>query len=59
MDEENNSISIDLAIQTAVRFGIHEDDAKNGRCRVYSKFLTFSDAGIFIGQLKAYPVYNT
>ena len=21
--------------------------------------LTFSDAGIFIGQLKAYPVYNT
>ena len=29
VDEENNSISIDLAIQTAVRFGINEDDAKN------------------------------
>lgn len=27
--EENNSISIDLAIQTAVRFGISEEDAKN------------------------------
>ena len=29
VDEENNSISIDLAIQTAVRFGISEEDAKN------------------------------
>ena len=29
VDEENNSISIDLAIQTAVRFGIHENDARN------------------------------
>ncbi len=29
VDEENNGISIDLAIQTAVRFGIHENDARN------------------------------
>ena len=29
VDEENNNISIDLAIQTAVRFGISEEDAKN------------------------------
>ena len=29
VDEENNSISIDLAIQTAVRFEISEEDAKN------------------------------
>lgn len=29
VDEEDNSICIDLAVQTAVRFGINEDDAKN------------------------------
>ena len=28
VDEEDNSICIDLAVQTAVRFGINEDDAK-------------------------------
>lgn len=29
VDEEDNSICIDLAVQTAVRFGINKDDAKN------------------------------
>lgn len=29
VDEEDNRIDIDLAIQTAVRFGIHETDAEN------------------------------
>ena len=28
VDEEDNRIDIDLAIQTAVRFGIHESDAE-------------------------------
>ena len=28
VDEEDNSICIDLAVQIAVRFGINEDDAK-------------------------------
>ena len=28
VDEEDNSICIDLAVQTAIRFGINEDDAK-------------------------------
>lgn len=28
VDEEDNRIDIDLAIQTAMRFGIHESDAE-------------------------------
>ncbi len=29
VNEENNQIDIDLAVQTAVKFGIHESDAEN------------------------------